>query len=34
MIVNSLFYGALHYTYVMFDRVVSFYSGFVDNIFI
>ena len=31
---NSLFYGALRFTDVMFDGVVSFYGGFVYNIFI
>ena len=34
MIVNSMFYGALCCTYVLLDKVVGFYSGFVYNAFI
>ena len=34
MVVNSLFYGALRCTDVMFDGVVCFYRGFVYDIFI
>ena len=34
MVVNSLFYGALHCTDVMFDGVVCFYRGFIYDVFI
>ena len=34
MVVNSLFYGALRYTDVMFDEVVYFYRDFIYDVFL
>ena len=34
MVVDSLFYGALRCTDVMFDAIVCFYRGFVYDVFI
>ena len=34
MVVDSLFYGALRCTDVMFDGIVCFYRGFVYDVFV
>ena len=34
MVVDSLFYGALHCTDVVLDGVVCFYCGFIYGVYI